>query len=83
LWAKRYLLLAGLRLPSDARLAKDRGYDFLFNCAAADGATRELRVRVSPKDGSLEHLQNVTYQVFPRDPLVTTPRQTTGRDSKH
>jgi hypothetical protein len=66
LWAKRYLQLAGLRLPADARLIKDRGYDVLFRCAAGEGTTQELRVRVSPKDGSLEHLHNVTYRLFPR-----------------
>jgi len=75
-WAKRYLQLAGLPLPADARLIKDRGHDFLFRCAAGEGTTRELRVRVSPNDGSLEHLHNVTYHLFPRHLRASTaPRQ--------
>jgi hypothetical protein len=68
-WARRYLSLVGLPLPARARLVQDRGgYDFTYQWNGdhreADGLARELRVRVDPRDGSLEHLQNVVYQRF-------------------
>jgi hypothetical protein len=77
-WARRYLRLAGLPLPADARLLKDRGYDFLFRCAAGAGTSRTLRVRVSPGDGSLEHLHNVAYRLYPRRLLASTAPGTAG-----
>jgi hypothetical protein len=77
-WARRYLRLAGLPLPADARLLRDRGYDFLFRCAAGAGASRTLRVRVSPGDGSLEHLHNVAYHLYPRHPFAATAADAAG-----
>jgi hypothetical protein len=68
LWARRYLRLVGLPLPADAWLVRDRGYDFNYDCGGPDGThgtRRMLRVRVSPKDGHLEHLQNVVYRKYP------------------
>jgi hypothetical protein len=80
LWARRYLRLVGLPLPGGARLVRDRGYDFTFQCdgVAPDGVARMLRVRVSPKDGSLVHLQNVAYRKF--GPLSLEREGTPGKD---
>jgi hypothetical protein len=76
LWARRYLRLVGLPLPKDAHLVQDRGYDFTYCCGAPNGTRRMLRVRVSPKDGSLEHLMNGTCRAFPplRESEANEPR---------
>jgi hypothetical protein len=75
-WAEHYLSLVGLPLPASARLIRVReGYDFLYQCDDSDGSsTRQIRVRVDLKDGSLDHLQNVLYRKYAsRSPIPSAP----------
>jgi hypothetical protein len=64
LWARRYLRLVGLPLPSDARLVRNpHRSDFIYECSGpSPGLGRHLSVSIDPQDGSLEHLQNVVYR---------------------
>jgi len=74
-WTRRYLSAVGLPLPADARLVRDIEHDFNYDCSGGpngpngtqgrQGTRRMLRVRVNPKDGSLEHLHNVVYRKYP------------------
>jgi hypothetical protein len=66
IWAKHYLNIVGLPLPADARLIQVKGNDdFTYQCHDGHGVARTLRVWVDPRDGSLEHLQNVIYRRHP------------------
>jgi len=76
LWARRYLSAVGLPLPKDARLVRYFAHEFTYDCGGPNGMRRMLRVRVNPKDGSLEHLTNAIYHRFPRHSrAATAPRQ--------